>query len=40
MAAEFGFTLVDATLPIHQQQEQGARIITEQIDLAKYRGKV
>ncbi len=40
MAAEFGFTLVDATLPIHQQQEQVRRIITEQIDLAKYRGKV
>jgi dTMP kinase len=36
MAREYKFTVIDATRPIHQQQEQVRKIITQRIDLAKY----
>jgi len=36
MAKEFKFTVVDATRPIHQQQEQVRKIIAQKIDLAAF----
>jgi len=36
MAKEYKFTVVDATRPIHQQQEAVRRIITQKIDLAAF----
>lgn len=36
MAKEFKFTVIDATRPIHLQQEQVRRIVAQRIDLAKY----
>jgi dTMP kinase len=36
MAKEYKFTVVDATRPIHQQQEQVRKIIAQRIDLAKF----
>ena len=36
MAKEFKFTVIDATRPIHAQQEQVRRIIAQRIELAKY----
>jgi dTMP kinase len=37
MAGQFGFTTIDATREIHEQQSEVRRIITEKIDLAAYR---
>jgi dTMP kinase len=34
---QFGFTVIDATREIHQQQEQVRQIITEKIDLNRYK---
>ncbi len=36
MSKEFGFTEVDASLNIHEQQQSVRKIITERIDLARY----
>lgn len=36
MAKEFKFTVIDATRPIHQQQEAVRKLIARRIDLAKY----
>ena len=37
MAKEFGFTVMDATQPIHALQEKAREIIGERIDLSVYR---
>ena len=37
MIGEFGFEVIDATLPIEEQQEQIRRITEEQIDLSAFR---
>lgn len=34
------FTVVDATEPIHEQQEEVRRIVSEEIDLARYRTRM
>ena len=36
MTSEFGFTVVDATRPVHTQQQHVRRLIREKIDLARY----
>jgi dTMP kinase len=40
MAKEFGFTIIDATQPVHVQQEQVRQIITSQVDIPQYRWRV
>jgi dTMP kinase len=40
MSKEFGFTIIDATQPVHVQQEQVRQIITSQVDLPQYRWRV
>jgi dTMP kinase len=40
LAEEFGFTLIDATRPVHDQQDQMRRIISEGEDLSRYRTRV
>lgn len=37
MAREFGFEVVDATQPIAEQQQQVRQIVTERIDLARFK---
>jgi dTMP kinase len=36
MVEEFSFTVVDATLPVHQQQQAVRSLVREKIDLARY----
>jgi dTMP kinase len=36
MVPEFGFTMMDATLPVHEQQELVREVIQDRIDLALY----
>jgi dTMP kinase len=36
MADEFGFTVVDATRPVHQQQHTVRALVGDRIDLARY----
>lgn len=36
MVSEFGFTMMDATLPVHEQQELVREVIQDRIDLALY----
>lgn len=36
MVGEFGFTVVDATRPVHQQQQTVRALVGEKIDLARY----
>jgi dTMP kinase len=40
MIDECSFTCIDATLPIHEQQELVRRVISEKIDLAAFRRQV
>jgi thymidylate kinase len=40
LADEFGFTVVDATHNVHEQQQQIRKLIAESIDLARYRTRV
>jgi dTMP kinase len=40
MTNEFGFTVIDATLNVHAQQEQVRRLIEETIDLSQYETRV
>jgi dTMP kinase len=39
MAKEFGFTVVDATRNIHEQQQQVREIVAQDIDLGYYQQK-
>jgi dTMP kinase len=40
LAREFGFTHIDATRNVHEQQEEVRRIIGEGVDLSRYRTRV
>ena len=40
LADEFGFTIVDATENVHSQQETVRKLISDKVDLARYRTKV
>ena len=39
LAEEFGFTVIDATRNVNEQQQTVRKLIAEQIDLARYRTK-
>jgi len=40
LASEFGFTVMDATRNVHDQQKEVRRIIGEGVDLSRYRTRV
>jgi hypothetical protein len=40
MVDEFGFTIIDATRNVHEQQRSIRKLISSGIDLARFRTKV
>jgi dTMP kinase len=40
LAEEFGFTVIDATRNVNEQQQTVRKLISDQVDLARYRTKV